>query len=200
MNTYLTIIQYDSPADQVFLVQNTAAIYGYFEDAVTGSNAMIALVTDSQRQTLSSKGYIIQTIEQNPNMENYTLLYNASPSKGHLLSEFGDIYMVTENHTLLRLHNGVPYEANSRSSQFSEMPLENLHTQIAKKNEIQKQPQADSNYFDEEKKQTDVITVTPVPKPLQYMGSYLIIAGIVLAALLVLFIYLYLKKTKALKT
>src|SRR5690554_6006081 len=95
METYFTIIQYDSPADQVFLVKNTMHIYAYVENSADQSNAMIAEVNSSQRDMLLAKGYRLQTIESNPQIENYLYFYNETANQGNTLSQLGDIYVVS---------------------------------------------------------------------------------------------------------
>jgi len=133
--TYLTIIQYDSAADQTFLVMNSEQIFGYFENAESGTNAMIAIMNTEQRTTVLSKGYSVQTVEENPDMNNYLYFENDTPNSAKDIAYLGKVYMITENHTLVQT-NGNESSTASISADFKEIPIEDMRPLIAENNEV----------------------------------------------------------------
>lgn len=135
MDQYLTIIQYESPADQTYLVINNEQIFGYFEDPETGVNVMVSIMTKEQHERLVSKGYYIQVVEKNPEITNYTLINSDEPNKGELLVPLGKVYVLTKNHTLVKkIEQKVVY--NIEPSSYVEIPLKDLKSEIAQKNNV----------------------------------------------------------------
>jgi hypothetical protein len=156
-NTILAIIQYESPADQTFLTINSKMIYGYFEDEETGTNVMISIITPEQKAILLSKGYIVQTVEKNPQMQNYVFYENTVANQGRYLQSLGEVYVITPHQILVRKNIQQTNEATI-SSNFKELPLKDIRPKLAEKNNVRATEQ--------------IISVTPLPtKSLQQMQN-----------------------------
>jgi hypothetical protein len=135
MDKYLTIIQYESAADQTFLVMNNEQIFSYYENPETNINVMLSIMTKEQYETLLSKGYYIQVVEKNPEITNYALYENAELNQGALLAPLGKVYILTNNHTLIRkADQTVVYDIEP--STFIEIPLKDMKAEIAQNNNV----------------------------------------------------------------
>ncbi len=197
METYFTIIQYDSPADQVFLIKNTMHIYAYVENSADQSNAMIAEVNSSQQDMLLAKGYKLQTIESNPQIENYLYFYNETANQGNTLSQLGNVYVVGPNHTLIRYDATVVYDLYQAYPDFVILPLEDIHAQLALNNNVAMTPQEVGEQVTQEETVIQETSQSSINDTYHYMSSYIIIGGIILTVLLIIFALVYFRKTRA---
>lgn len=198
--TYLTIIQYDTSADQVFLVQNATHIYSYVENTSNEHNVMIAELTSSEKRILLSKGYTIQTIDENPEIENYLYFYNESAGQSNTLAQFGPVYSISPNHTLVQYDSAETFNLQA-VPEFILLPLEDTRAIIAEKNNVDHD--TDTNLLIDKKINADstlpIQVIEPAKLPPRYLGSYIMIGGVVLAVLLVIVALVYYRHTRAMK-
>ncbi len=136
MDTYLAIIQYQTEADQVMLVQNTNQIFAYFEDPITGVNVMLSTVNDTHLSVLRANGYFVQTVEKNPNMNQYRLFHHNSPGQGKEYANAGEIYMLTAQDTLVRIHDNTATETITTNGGTTVVPFINVREELAEKNNV----------------------------------------------------------------
>lgn len=194
MDTYLAIIQYHSEADQVFLVQNNMQIFEYIEDPISGTNAMLTVLNDQQKDVLMSKGYYIQLVEQNPNLDNYVFLYHELPDQGRFLNNLGEIYLLSQQYTLVKLHEGIQFESTGKAAEFVILPLEDKLEQIAKRNEVK--ISADRSSTTENTSAT-VVEPTSTQQESSNMQLPVLIGVVILIVVLVISALVYLRKTRA---
>lgn len=136
MDTYLAIIQYQTEADQVMLVQNTNQIFAYFEDPITGVNVMLSTVNDTHLSVLRANGYFVQIVEKNPNMNQYRLFHHNSPGQGKEYANAGEIYMLTAQDTLVRIHDNTATETITTNGGTTVVPFINVREELAEKNNV----------------------------------------------------------------
>lgn len=186
MKNYLSIIQYDSPADQVFLVKNTTEIYQYSENPETGINAMIALLSSDQLTTLQSHAYTVQPIDTNPNMQQYLLLESNQDNQSSSLAYLGEVYGITNKLTLVKLKDKSSFESfegTKISNQFKILGLNNIRETIAEKNEVS-------------------ISIKPSPSTIEktpkeaFNMTYLLIGVGILVVLLIVFAFVWFRRRK----
>ncbi len=124
--TYLAITQYESNKDQPILIQNNETIFEYYENLQGSSPVMLSVMTDAQKDTLLAKGFEIQIVEENPDMTTYRLLYNPLDNQASKLSAIGKIYVLTKNHTLLKINQESALNLTGNLTQFTIIPLQNI--------------------------------------------------------------------------
>ena len=127
MDTTLVIIQYEWSYDHPFLVDNTQMILEYLENDGNADAVMLANITDNQKAEILKKGMKVEELERNPDLTNYILLYHPLPNQGSKLSELGRIYLLSDNHTLIRIKDGTAFSHTGVASQFMMVPLQEIH-------------------------------------------------------------------------
>jgi hypothetical protein len=198
METYLTIIQYQTEADQVFLVQNSLEIYAYHEDPITETSAMLCLMNEQQKNTLLSKGFKIQTIDKNPDLQNFSYIVFPQTNQGYNLAYLGEVYTITDKHTLIKFNDSSAVFDTNASSGFEILPLKDIRNQLANKNNVA--INTNSNQSEDDKSnqiETTIISQTiPSTSPIVFLSTYILISSIILIALLLTVAILYWKKSK----
>ncbi len=136
MDTYLAIIQYQSEADQVMLVLNSTQIFYYLENPETGINVMLATVKEEQKQELASKGYIVQTIQTNPDIDKYELVTLDSADQAAFYSNVGKVYVLDDLTALVKVDDDVSVMELGESKSEKILPLLDIRKDLAVKNRI----------------------------------------------------------------
>lgn len=135
MDTYLSIIQYQSEADQVMLVKNSSSIFYYDENPVTGVNSMVAVLDPKQLAVLLSKGYIVQPIQKNPKISEFQLLKHEKTDPSQF-SSAGNLYQLSDNMSLIQITNVKAYQKVLNESSAQVIPLADIHKELAEKNQV----------------------------------------------------------------
>ncbi|QQS43813.1 hypothetical protein IPM65_06790 [Candidatus Roizmanbacteria bacterium] len=191
MDTYLTIIQYQSEADQVMLVKNSSNIFFYEENPETGINVMIAVVDSNQLAALLAKGYIVPTVTQSPNMNNYDLIQLDYKGQESFYAKAGDVFLISDTIALVRYDEGISRQQIGESEDSAIIPFIDIRKDLAEKNNITETELAN-----------EVITPSVSPAPAAEKNqssdvSYVYIGAIIIFVLLIVIAFVYYHKTKA---
>ena len=118
------------------LVKNSSAIYYYHEDPESGVNVMVATLSPNQQHELSSKGYIIELLEANPDISRYDLIQLDTPNQADFYSNVGNVYLLSEDIALVRFNDDFSRQQIGEDSTPQTISFVDQRAELAKKNEI----------------------------------------------------------------
>ena len=184
MDTYLSIIQYQSEADQVMLVLHSTQIFYYRENPETGINVMLAVLTEEQKKELASKGYIIQTIHANPQIDKYELVTLDFKDQASFYSNIGKVYVLEDLTALVRRDDDVSVMDLGESEVKKTSPLADIKKELAEKNQINLNEETERSTTTQSQEKT---TDTPQPETLYFLAAIVIFLFFLVAAAFIYF-------------
>lgn len=179
MENILVIIEYESENDIIFLDKNTEKIFASYENYGHGKHSALAIIAMSKQSEFTSKSMRVQILEKNPDMKNYVLLYHPIKNQGSKLAGLGKVYLLSENHSLVRLSEGKVFSQTGEYAKFMTVPLQTVNLRTL--NTIsQKEETADST----------------LPMNLSKSVNFVVIAVVIVLILFVIFLIIFLKRLR----
>ena len=130
MENTLAIIEYESENEIIFLDKNAEKIFVSYRNQDAGKNTALAIINSGKQVEFTSRGMRIQVLEENPDMKNYVLLYHRLNNQGSKLAKLGKVYLLTENHSLVRINEGVVFLQTGEYAKFMSVPLQEINLQV----------------------------------------------------------------------
>ena len=126
MENILVIIEYESENDLTFLDENTKEIFTSYKNYGQGKQSALSIISASKQSEFTSKSMKVQILEKNPDMNNYVLLYHPIKNQGSKLAGLGKVYLLSENHSLVRLNEGKVFSQTGEYAKFMIVPLQTV--------------------------------------------------------------------------
>ncbi|OGK46819.1 hypothetical protein A3A93_06185 [Candidatus Roizmanbacteria bacterium RIFCSPLOWO2_01_FULL_38_12] len=135
MENILAIIEYESEADYSFLIKNIESFFSSYENYGQGTSVMLALINADQQAAIVRKGLNVQVVENSPDIQNYVLLYHPVENQGSKLADLGEVYMITKNHSLVRIKENTTFSQTGEYAKFMMSPLQIVTPEITRSNQ-----------------------------------------------------------------
>ncbi len=142
MENILAIIEYESENDIIFLDENTEEIFVSYKNYSAGKSTALAIINSSKQVEFTSRGMKVQVVEENPNMKNYVLLFHHQSNQGSKLAALGKVYLLSENHTLVRLNDDIEFSQTGEYAKFINVPLQEISLQVTNTTQKEASPSA----------------------------------------------------------
>ena len=126
MENILVIIEYESENDLTFLDENTKEIFTSYKNYGQGKQSALSIIASNQQSEFTNKSMKVQVLEKNPDMKNYVLLYHPIKNQGSKLAGLGKVYLLSENHSLVRLNEGKVFSQTGEYAKFMIVPLQTV--------------------------------------------------------------------------
>lgn len=139
-NTTLVVTKYDTTDDFDTLLANSKRVLAFYSGKEVDRPVMLHIVTREQQQAIKAKGYILEVIQQNPDMEQYWLFYLVVPGEVDKLSRLGKVYPLSKQYALVKIGEGKTVGAEIRSLKVMPAPFLDIVVPTNKKIRVQTSP------------------------------------------------------------
>lgn len=144
----LVVVPYATPNELDVLFEHSQRPLEYLDGEDVSTTLFIGLFTRSQLETLTRSGLHPEVLDTDPDMTRYVYLYNALPDSASILSSYGDVFVLSPHHTLLKLASGVAFEHTKETSNFHVVPIPSSLARPIKKIASPLSPIVETSYQD----------------------------------------------------
>lgn len=172
----LAVTVYYTREDLDILFEQSTQVLDYLDGDDLDQAVALSLVTEPQRKAIFDAGLNPNILDPDVNLSRYVYLFSNKPNDSEQLAYLGDVFPVTQYHTLVRLSPGTSFVQEGPVAAFQIIPLSKTVVTPPLRTKLAPSPIASPS------------VTTPVQKP-SLSPSYLTVGAIVFVVITVILVF-----------
>jgi len=127
MQNYLITASYTDSKELGFLFDKSKHVIDFIGANDVAEHVFVSIVTEEQLKELELSGVRPIVLISDPDLNNIAYLYNIEPNQAQKLAQYGKVYPITLNNTLLEVFPGTKLEYAGELTNFQIVPIDVSH-------------------------------------------------------------------------